>query len=128
VAAFLTSRVLGRLIAIERAELGLLKAFGYPNRAIPWHYVKFVLVLGAIGTLLGSALGWWFGRFTTGIYAEFFRLPFSFFRPSPAVFVLAAAVTLTAALLGALRAVRRAVALPPAEAMRPPSPPLYRRS
>ena len=31
VAAFLTSMVLNRLIAIERSEIGLLKAFGYSN-------------------------------------------------------------------------------------------------
>ena len=48
-----------------------------------WHYVKLVLVIGVIGILLGSALGWWFGRVTTGIYAELYRFPFFFFRPSP---------------------------------------------
>ena len=34
VAAFLTHMVLGRLIAVERSEIGLLKAFGYSNRDI----------------------------------------------------------------------------------------------
>lgn len=126
VAAFLTSTVLSRLIAIERAEIGLLKAFGYSNLSVGWHYVKLVLVISAIGIALGSVLGWWFGRVTTGIYAELYRFPFFLFRPSPGVFVLASLVSLVSGLLGALRAVRTAVSLPPAEAMRPPSPSLYR--
>ncbi len=126
VAAFLTSMVLSRLIAIERAEIGLLKAFGYSSLAVGWHYVKLVLVIGAVGVLLGSALGWWFGRVTTGIYAELYRFPFVFFRPSGSVFALATAASLASALVGALGAVARAVGLPPAEAMRPPAPPLYR--
>ncbi len=128
VAAFLTNMVLNRLIAIERSEIGLLKAFGYSNVEIGWHYVKLVLVIGTVGILLGCALGWWFGWITTGIYAELYRFPFFFFRPSPGVFVLATAVSLGAALLGTFRAVRAAVRLPPAEAMRPPAPPLFRRT
>jgi putative ABC transport system permease protein len=40
---------------------------------------------------------------------------------------VAGAVSLGAALVGALGAVRTAAALPPAEAMRPPAPPLFRR-
>jgi len=126
VAAFLTSMVLGRLIATERAEIGLLKAFGYANAAVGWHYVKFVLVLGAVGIVLGSGLGWVLGRALTSTYAELYRFPFFFFRPSPSVYVLAIAVSLGSALLGAVRAVRRAVSLPPAESMRPPAPPLFR--
>ena len=33
VAAFLTNMVLARLVAIERSEIGLLKAFGYSDAA-----------------------------------------------------------------------------------------------
>jgi putative ABC transport system permease protein len=128
VAAFLTNMVLNRLIAIERAEIGLLKAFGYSNAAVGWHYVKLVLAITAVGVAIGSALGWWFGLKTTEMYAEFYRFPFFFFRPSPAVFAMATAVSSGAALLGTARAVRRAVRLPPAEAMRPPAPPLFRRT
>src|SRR5690606_34241027 len=40
VAAFLVNMVLARLIAVERSEIGLLKAFGYGNLAVGWHYVK----------------------------------------------------------------------------------------
>jgi len=128
VAAFLTNMVLDRMIAIERSEIGLLKAFGYSNLTVGWHYVQLVLTIGALGIALGFALGWWFGWSITGTYAEFYRFPYFFFQPPPKAFVIAAGVSLLAALAGTIRAVRRAVRLPPAEAMRPPSPALYTRA
>lgn len=128
VAAFLTHMVLGRLIAIERSEIGLLKAFGYSNLAVGWLYTKLVLVIAALGIGLGWALGIWFGAVTAGIYAEFYRFPFFFFRPSPSVFVVSAGVSLAAALLGTARGVGGVVRLPPAEAMQPPAPALYRKA
>ena len=129
VAAFLSNIVIARLIAIERAEIGLLKAFGYSNFDVGWHYAKMVIVMGALGVLIGSAAGAWLGRFNTEFYAtEIFRFPFLLFRPSPNVFLLAGAISMGVALLGALAAVRQAVSLPPAEAMRPPAPPLYRKT
>lgn len=127
VAAFLTNMVLNRLIAMERSEIGLLKAFGYDNREIALHYFKFVIAIGAFGVLLGALAGYWLGWQETRLYAQFFHFPFLLFRPSLAPFAIGAAVGIGTALAGALRAVRRAVALPPAEAMRPPAPPLFSR-
>jgi putative ABC transport system permease protein len=128
VAAFLTHMVLGRLIAVERSEIGLLKAFGYGNRDIAAHYARFALGIGTAGVLLGWFLGYWLGLYHTRLYADFYHFPFLLFRPGPQAFVIAGAVSLGSALIGALAAVRAAAALPPAEAMRPPAPPLFRRT
>jgi putative ABC transport system permease protein len=128
VAAFLTHMVLGRLIAVERSEIGLLKAFGYTNRDIAGHYARFALGIGSAGVLLGWFLGYWLGLYHTRLYADFYHFPFLLFRPGPQAFVIAGAVSMGAALIGALAAVRSAAALPPAEAMRPPAPPLFRRT
>lgn len=128
VAAFLTNMVLARLITVERSEIGLLKAFGYRNRDIGWHYVQLVLGIAALGIFFGWALGWWLGLVNTRLYADFYRFPLLFFEPGPGPFLLAAAASLAAALLGTLNAVRRASAIPPAEAMRPPPPPMFRRT
>jgi putative ABC transport system permease protein len=127
VAAFLTNMVLARLVAVERSEIGLLKAFGYSGAAIAWHYVKLVLVIGAVGIVLGWFIGYWLGLYNTQMYAEFYRFPFLLFRPGPAPFAIAAVASLAAALLGAVRAVRDAAGLPPAQAMQPPAPPLFHR-
>jgi putative ABC transport system permease protein len=128
VAAFLTHMVLGRLIAVERSEIGLLKAFGYSNRDIAGHYARFALGIGTAGVLLGWFLGYWLGLYHTRLYADFYHFPFLLFRPGPQAFVIAGAVSLGSALIGALAAVRSAATLPPAEAMRPPAPPLFRRT
>ena len=128
VAAFLTNMVLARLIAVERSEIGLLKAFGYGNAAIALHYVKLVLAIGTVGIALGWFAGYWLGLYQTTMYAEFYRFPFLLYRPGPAPFGIAAAASLAAALLGAIGAVRRAARLPPAQAMQPPAPTMFRRS
>jgi putative ABC transport system permease protein len=49
VAVFLINVTLSRLVATERANIGLLKAFGYGNGTIGLHYAKFALAfcLGA---------------------------------------------------------------------------------
>ena len=127
VAAFLTNMVLGRLIVTERNEIGLMKAFGYGNAEIGWHYTKMVIVIAGVGILLGWGIGAWLGWFNTQNYAELFRFPFLLYRPSPWAFVVAGLVSLSAALVGMIGAVRTAVKLPPAEAMQPPAPPMYRR-
>lgn len=127
VAAFLTNMVLGRLIATERAEIGLFKAFGYSNLEIGWLYVKLVIAMTTVGIVIGWAAGAWLGHFNTELYADFYHFPFLLFRPSPAAFVNGALVSLAAALIGTIGAVRGAATLPPAEAMRPPAPPVYHR-
>jgi putative ABC transport system permease protein len=63
----------------------------------------------------------------TRLYGEFYHFPFLVFRTDPAVYVIAAGVTFAAAAVGAMRAVRDVVTLPPAVAMSPPAPAIYRR-
>jgi putative ABC transport system permease protein len=127
VAAFLINLTLGRIVALEREQIGLLKALGYGSPAIAWHYVKFVVVIAVIGVVIGSAAGTWLGTYITQLYLDIVRFPFSVFVPSPDLHVAAAALGLLAAVLGALRALREIVRLPPAVAIQPPAPPRYHR-
>jgi putative ABC transport system permease protein len=57
---------------------------------------------------------------------EFFRFPVLRYLPGPAVIISTVLISLGAASTGALAAVRRAVSLPPAEAMRPEPPARFR--
>lgn len=126
VSTFLVYIVLGRMIRTERTEIGLIKAFGYSDWAIGWHYLKFALTIAAVAIILGSVTGVWMGRGMTRLYAEYYRFPFLYYRVSPAVFLGAAALSAGAAALGALGGMREAVRLNPAVAMSPPPPPVYR--
>jgi putative ABC transport system permease protein len=128
VAAFLVNMVLGRLITLQRPEIATLKAVGYGDGAMRTHYAGLVAVVLLPASVKGIAGGYWLGDLMLDLYATVFRLPDV--RFSPSVALLAAAILMggSVALAGALLAVRAAVRLPPAEAMRPPAPAAYHRT
>lgn len=126
VAAFMTNAVLTRLLALQREQIAVLKAFGFTNREIVMHYLKFALVIVAAGTALGGLGGIVLGHRLVALYHNFFRFPELVFRPDRVAFPLALLVAALAATAGVFSAVRRAARLPPAEAMRPEPPANYR--
>ncbi len=126
VAAFMTNAVLSRLLALQREQIAILKAFGFTNRQIVIHYLKFAFVMVAAGSVLGGAGGVLLGHRLVLMYHRFFRFPDLHFRADQGAFPLALLVSAAAAILGVLGAVRRAARLPPAEAMRPEPPANYR--
>jgi putative ABC transport system permease protein len=126
VAAFLIHIVLTRLVGTQRPQIGVLKAFGYTNWAIGAHYLKFAWTAVFAGTILGVASGIWFGKEIAELYSLYFHFPVLQFTPDFWLIGLAIFISALAAGLGALTSVRAAVALPPAEAMRPPTPARFR--
>lgn len=126
VAGFLLNVVLSRQISTQREQIAALKALGYDNLAIGIHYLKLVMVIVAAGVLIGLLTGAWLGHWFSGIYAEYFRFPTIYYRVKPALILTAISVALFAAVLGTLGAIKSTVTLAPAEAMRPPSPGVYR--
>ncbi len=128
VAAFLLNVVLSRLIHLQRGQIAALKALGYADRQIGFHYLKLVSVVVVIGAVAGIALGVWLGGAMTQLYTKFFQFPVLEYRLDAGVALTGVVVSLVAAVAGGLFAVRSVVRLPPAEAMRPPAPPLYSRN
>ena len=126
VTAFLLHLVLSRLVATQREQIAVLKAFGYGNFAIGWHYLKLAYAALIGGVALGLAAGWWFGYSMTSLYTEFFRFPVLRYEAGVNVVLAAVLISLVSATAGALAAVWRAVKLPPAEAMRPEPPARFR--
>jgi len=126
VAAFLLHIVLSRLIRTQREQIAVLKAFGYTDAEIGFHYLKFALSAVLAGTLVGTAVGTWLGRQLLDLYGMYFQFPELIYQVSWPLVMGAIVVSAAAATAGALGAVRRAVALPPAEAMRPEAPARFR--
>lgn len=126
VAAFMTNAVLSRLLNLQREQIAILKAFGFANRQIALHYLKFAFVMVAAGTVLGGLAGSALGHRLVRLYTAFFRFPALEFRLDESALVWALLVCAGAATLGVFGAVRRAARLPPAEAMRPEPPADYR--
>ena len=127
VAVFLLNIVLSRLVTTQREQIATLKAFGYSNSAIALHFLGYPVVAVAGGSAMGIALGVWAGSAYTDVYVKFFRFPVFDHYVSPMLAVTAVAVSAVAAMMGALAGVRAAVALPPAEGMRPPAPAVFRK-
>jgi len=126
VAAFLLNVVVSRLISLEREQIAGLKAFGYSDLAVGLHYAKLVLLIVLIGVVGGIGLGVLLGKGMSNIYREFYSLPYMIYVLRPGVIAAAALISIAVALLGTLHAVRTAARLPPAQAMRPEPPPVYR--
>ena len=90
VAAFLVNLVLARLIALERSQIGLLKAIGYSELAVAGHYLKLAAAIGGIGIAIGWGFGWWAGQGMTRLYGEFFRFPYLVYVASLHTFAISA--------------------------------------
>jgi putative ABC transport system permease protein len=128
VAAFILQVALTRALALQRSQIAALKALGYSDGALAWHYLKWALAIAAGGAVTGVAVGAWLGSGMISLYNEFFRFPDLRFRLSIGVAFQAVAASLLVAAAGAWTSVRRAVRVSPADAMRPASPVRYRAS
>ena len=126
VAAFLLNVVLARLIGTQRDQIAILKAFGYSHWRIGVHYVEWVLLIVGLGLLMGVAGGLWLAAQMAELYRGFFHLPYLRFELRTWIIATAVLVAAGAGLLGALSALRRAIRLSPAEAMRPEPPARFR--
>jgi putative ABC transport system permease protein len=126
VAAFLLHIVLSRLVAMQRIEIGLLKAFGYSNTLVGLHYLKLALITVICGVMAGTLVGLYLGGQLTELYRDYYRFPRLDHFASAGVLALTALVSVAAAAFGSLSALLNAVALPPAEAMRAEPPASFR--
>lgn len=125
VTAFLLNLVLSRLVNVEREQIGLLKAFGYTNADVGLHYLKLSIVAIFGGIVIGIAFGAWFGAAMSALYGDFFHFPVLNYSVSFEIIGWAFVISVAAAAIGATGAVRSAVSLPPADAMRPEPPPNF---
>lgn len=125
VAAFLLNVVTSRLISLQREQIAALKAFGYSNFAVGLHYTKLVLMIVAMGVVMGTGVGIWLGRALSNLYTEFYSLPYMIYVLKPQVVIAATCISMIVGVMGTLYAVSRAARLPPAQGMRPEPPAIY---
>lgn len=128
IAVFLVNMVIGRLVSLERSEIGLMKAIGYSDVEVSMHYLALAGLIAFVGIAVGFVAGAWFSHGMASIYADFFDFPYLIFSLSPDVYLVAGLLGMATAALGAIRSALSAARLPPAVAMSPPAPPNYRRS
>ncbi len=128
VAAFMTNAVMSRQIALQREQIAILKAFGFSNWEVGLHYLKFAIVIVLGGTVIGASVGWLLGTQVVEMYRPFFKFPYLEFNFAYGSLFIAVFVSSFAAIIGVWGAMRTAMSLPPAEAMRPEPPSNFRKS
>lgn len=128
IAAFLVGMVISRIVALERSEIGLLKAIGYSNLEICVHYLLLAGLIAVVGIVIGWGAGTWLARGLARLYARFFDFPYLIYNLSLTAYALAGLLAIASAALGATRSALTAARLPPAVAMAPPAPPHFQRT
>ncbi|MCC7403630.1 MAG: ABC transporter permease [Bdellovibrionales bacterium] len=128
VAAFLLNVVIGRIINSQREQIATLKALGFDDLSIASHFLKFSLVIVALGFSIGLAAGFWLAESMTQLYTQFFRFPVLAQTMPAYIPVLALVVSSASALIGVAQSLRSIFKMPPAEAMRPAMPAAYHTS
>jgi len=127
VAGLILMMMLSRLVKKDRIKIGILKAIGYSNRQVLFHYVKYALVCGILGGAAGAVLGMALAGGMTRLYLEYFHIPLlrvEFYYSYLIYAILLSAVFCTVSgLIGARGALKISIA----EAMHAESPKLGKR-
>ncbi len=112
-----------RLVQQQRPIIGTLKSLGYSDGQVVWHYVKFGLLIGALGGAMGVAGGQLLADWLAVVYLAYFEFPQIESRFHPVLAAVGMGFSLGATAVGTLRGARAALRLTPADALRT-SPPL----
>ena len=121
-AAVVLYLMLKRIIEQERTQIGTLKAFGYSNKDMLFHYMSYGGITGLAGGLLGFAYGAAIAPVYLQIFLEFYTMPELIQAVDPLYGIASVGVGLGGGLLGSFMGALKALKLTPAEAMRPEAP------
>lgn len=122
IAALVIMILLNRMVRNERTQIGLMKAYGYSNLSVAFHYLQFALMLSLTGCFLGFIFGQWGAQEMIKVYVQFFAFPILQSRIYPQVLAQAMLICITFSMAGAAVAAYRASRIHPAESMRPEAP------
>lgn len=128
VAAFLLHIVSSRMISKQREQIATLKALGYGDRSIAFHYLLIILFICIIGSFLGIIFGYYLGTQMVDLYGDYYRFPDLKFLFEPKLAIQAVLIGIISGMAGSLLSIRKATSLQPAQAMRPPSPENFSKS
>jgi putative ABC transport system permease protein len=122
IAALIEFVMLGRMVKAQRSQIGTMKAIGYNNFQIMWHYTSYAVLVGILGALLGSLSGIMLASSFSRIYAQFFNLPEVISGVSGQALLYGFILSFGVGAVAGLTASRGVLAIQPAESMRPEPP------
>ncbi len=66
---------MARIVRKDRMQIGAMKALGFTDGRIAWHYISYALLLAILGTSVGLLLGYfWFGNFFLNMQMTYFEV------------------------------------------------------
>lgn len=110
--------VLGRLIAQQRGQIGVLRANGFSRRTVRRHYVAYGLIVGTAGSVIGVVLGSLSAASITRLYTAAISVPVTVVDVRATTIVAGLLMGPIAGVIAAWLPARRAAAVSPAQAMR----------
>ncbi|QDU64660.1 outer membrane-specific lipoprotein transporter subunit LolE [Planctomycetes bacterium Pan216] len=119
VAALVLNVLMTRIAQQQRVVVGTLKALGYTNGQVYRHFLKFGMLVGLAGGVLGVVIGFALAGALNEVYRHYFEFPSLVNRPYPAVVLGGIAISLVFSAIGTLRGAWTVLRQSPAEAMRP---------
>jgi len=122
VAALIMNILMMRIVEQQRTIVGTLKAIGYSNSVLSWHYLRFGTVVGISGGILGVVLGQFLSMMMLEQMKAFFEFPRIDSDPIPWLVVGAVLLSLGISTVGTIHGVQQVLRLNPAAAMRPKPP------
>lgn len=120
--------MLKRMVEQQRGQIGILKAFGYTHKEVLSHYMSYALTIGILGGIIGGILGIALSFPFTTLYQTYFNMPGLTSKFSPLYLVLSILLSLGFSLFAGYQGCKGILILQPAEAMRPPAPPIGKKT
>jgi putative ABC transport system permease protein len=128
ISTFMIAGLVARAVYMQREQIAQLKALGYSGAQIGQHYLKFAVVIIAVGVLAGVSAGMLLGGNVVELYRKFFRFPALILQTDYPAIGVTVVISFMSTLVGVSGALWQAMRLPPAEGMRPSHPPKFNRS
>ncbi len=122
IAALIINIMLSRTVKNDRIAIGVLKAIGYSNKSIMWHYTKFSLAIGVVGSTLGMLLSIPVTSFYTNMYIMYMNIPLFGMKLYKMYFVYGILITSIFCILSGLMGAKNVLKIMPASAMQPEAP------
>lgn len=122
VAAAIIYIMMGRMIENQRIQIGVLKALGFNNLQILFHYLSYSVLIAVLGSAAGSILGMYLAGGLTKLENIYFNLPLSEMKIYMDLVLPASSLTFFFCLLAGYNSCKVVFKIMPGEAMRPKSP------
>lgn len=128
IAGAILYNMLRRKIEEQRTLIGILKALGYSDGQVLFHYIFYAIIIGFVGGFLGSFIGLFLSYPLTSYCGEFFNLPGLKGRFELKYLIIGIFLSVGFSALAGFIGCFKVLQLEPAESMNPPVPPVGRKT